>query len=774
MAAPVPTVTVSHSQDGPPLSAFARRSSSVNYAAAAAAASSAQQFNTNLLDVFNFHLPAASPGVVGAPRFGRRPSIGTATLSGMDIITTSSIGGQFILEDKLDSVFSLETTYCKDFECCGMNFPSLHELTAHYEEVHVTFRPVEPRLLDSVNEEEETRDSTHPSTPSPTLTAGMPYLSQPNAPATPNSSMSSLVGNGVPVSTYSNQSSELNFSAGPSLQEVSHLRDGVEQLSIQKNSFSPPYNAGGDSSRQHNGFDNLQQNGQPNNFAAVPGLPVQQTPGCHFDSGNTNLVTPTPKRPRAPSFSLEGGDSGKRSRSQFLEGGYGYGNNPGMDEPKPFAEQSMRFHQGPTFYSTDIMNIQQHARQSSQQYEQSSPPRSFAQHTDSFTRPEFQPYLGASVSLPDFSSPRQYGGLPVSGSGPAPIHLQLTPRPQSPHLIGADMRNGQLPNPHLQHLIHEDPTIPMNQPNRTPTPFMFNSNSIMPMATPPQRPASTPIMPIPNGFQPETHDQFQPPSLPQPFSFPMRHPQFEGSHQQMHSAPILEVPQNLRKPITPSVKNGSPPAHSMSVSASIDSNGTKRYRCPKPWCSKAYKNSNGLKYHLEHGNCELDSSSAESLDFSPTTLTTTTNNNLGSSSSLSSSNGCESDDNSSTPPTDIKITYKPYWCRVSGCGKKYKNLNGLKYHGKVSHPELDFKGDVKGHTPDLRASMAAAVTAAAAAQAHAQAQHVQQQQHQVPSHIPQPPQPQMLPEQVRMQIPPPVPMMNMVDVAGVQGPPLFT
>ncbi|KAJ3062531.1 hypothetical protein HK102_008734, partial [Quaeritorhiza haematococci] len=83
-----------------------------------------------------------------------------------------------------------------------------------------------------------------------------------------------------------------------------------------------------------------------------------------------------------------------------------------------------------------------------------------------------------------------------------------------------------------------------------------------------------------------------------------------------------------------------------------DANGkTHRvYKCPKPYCSKVYKNSNGLKYHLERGSCELDYSSATELDPSdpgPSTL-------------------------------NIKITHRPYWCRVNGCGKRYKNLNGLK------------------------------------------------------------------------------------------------
>ncbi|KAJ7715428.1 hypothetical protein B0H14DRAFT_2176447, partial [Mycena olivaceomarginata] len=27
------------------------------------------------------------------------------------------------------------------------------------------------------------------------------------------------------------------------------------------------------------------------------------------------------------------------------------------------------------------------------------------------------------------------------------------------------------------------------------------------------------------------------------------------------------------------------------------------WRCPRPNCSKAYKQANGLKYHLKHGSC---------------------------------------------------------------------------------------------------------------------------------------------------------------------------
>ncbi|KAJ1533973.1 hypothetical protein HK405_000229, partial [Cladochytrium tenue] len=48
-------------------------------------------------------------------------------------------------------------------------------------------------------------------------------------------------------------------------------------------------------------------------------------------------------------------------------------------------------------------------------------------------------------------------------------------------------------------------------------------------------------------------------------------------------------------------------------------------------------------------------------------------------------------------PADIRIAHRPYWCRVAGCGRRYKNLNGLKYHGRVAHPDRSFLDDVKGH-----------------------------------------------------------------------------
>lgn len=69
----------------------------------------------------------------------------------------------------------------------------------------------------------------------------------------------------------------------------------------------------------------------------------------------------------------------------------------------------------------------------------------------------------------------------------------------------------------------------------------------------------------------------------------------------------------------------------------------KPYKCPVGGCDKAYKNPNGLKYHNQHGHCNMTADDSES------------------------------------------IASKPYQCTIGDCGKRYKNLNGLKYHIEHSH-----------------------------------------------------------------------------------------
>lgn len=82
----------------------------------------------------------------------------------------------------------------------------------------------------------------------------------------------------------------------------------------------------------------------------------------------------------------------------------------------------------------------------------------------------------------------------------------------------------------------------------------------------------------------------------------------------------------------------------------------KPYKCPVIGCEKTYKNQNGLKYHKLHGHQNQTLHLNEDGTYSIV------------------------DPLSNTPyPDGMGMEKdKPYRCEV--CGKRYKNLNGLKYH----------------------------------------------------------------------------------------------
>ncbi|MCJ1309663.1 Transcriptional regulator of ribosomal biogenesis proteins [Agyrium rufum] len=88
----------------------------------------------------------------------------------------------------------------------------------------------------------------------------------------------------------------------------------------------------------------------------------------------------------------------------------------------------------------------------------------------------------------------------------------------------------------------------------------------------------------------------------------------------------------------------------------------KPFRCPVIGCEKAYKNQNGLKYHKSHGHNNQQLHENNDGTFSivdPATLTP-------------------------YPGTLGMEKEKPFKCEI--CGKRYKNLNGLKYHKSHSTP----------------------------------------------------------------------------------------
>ncbi|AEO70260.1 uncharacterized protein THITE_2121456 [Thermothielavioides terrestris NRRL 8126] len=93
----------------------------------------------------------------------------------------------------------------------------------------------------------------------------------------------------------------------------------------------------------------------------------------------------------------------------------------------------------------------------------------------------------------------------------------------------------------------------------------------------------------------------------------------------------------------------------------------KPFRCPVIGCEKAYKNQNGLKYHKTHGHSTQQLHENGDGTFSIVNPETST----------------------PYPGTLGMEKQKPFKCDV--CGKRYKNLNGLKYHKQHSpmcDPEL--------------------------------------------------------------------------------------
>lgn len=90
-----------------------------------------------------------------------------------------------------------------------------------------------------------------------------------------------------------------------------------------------------------------------------------------------------------------------------------------------------------------------------------------------------------------------------------------------------------------------------------------------------------------------------------------------------------------------------------------------RFKCPHPHCKKLYKNSNGLKYHLEKGNCEYVT--LENIDVS---------------------------DSPRPKGKAGKVVNRRFYCLL--CQKEYRNLNGLRYHASREHEDVDFDTQIKG------------------------------------------------------------------------------
>ena len=171
---------------------------------------------------------------------------------------------------------------------------------------------------------------------------------------------------------------------------------------------------------------------------------------------------------------------------------------------------------------------------------------------------------------------------------------------------------------------------------------------------------------------------------------------------------------------TPGTPTTSASASSTAASTPADSPAAEHrpYKCPAPGCDKAYKQMNGLKYHRLHGHCNQNlrqvnnnELGAENTQESGSADASANKGSNGAAASLAGLAGASSTSASQGPdlrafgiettgsqasagqrdtpsPSPSKSSSaaanaqpeKTYVCQVGNCDKRYKNLNGLRYH----------------------------------------------------------------------------------------------
>lgn len=111
----------------------------------------------------------------------------------------------------------------------------------------------------------------------------------------------------------------------------------------------------------------------------------------------------------------------------------------------------------------------------------------------------------------------------------------------------------------------------------------------------------------------------------------------------------------------------------------------KPFRCPVIGCEKAYKNQNGLKYHKAvSGTSQMQTLSYMSIQVTNTAIQHGHNNQQLHDNADGTFSIVNPETSAPYPGTLGMEKEKPYRCEV--CGKRYKNLNGLKYHKSHSPP----------------------------------------------------------------------------------------
>ncbi|GAA5896213.1 zinc-coordinating transcription factor SFP1 [Sporobolomyces salmoneus] len=108
----------------------------------------------------------------------------------------------------------------------------------------------------------------------------------------------------------------------------------------------------------------------------------------------------------------------------------------------------------------------------------------------------------------------------------------------------------------------------------------------------------------------------------------------------------------------------------------------KPFKCTVPGCEKSYKQQNGLKYHRIHGHTGDKATAAQAAYQQQQQQQAALLAQQQAAQQAAAAQQAQQAYYWATNggKIDPKIEGKPYVCHVASCGKRYKNMNGLRYH----------------------------------------------------------------------------------------------
>ncbi|KAJ7710941.1 hypothetical protein B0H17DRAFT_1190607 [Mycena rosella] len=177
----------------------------------------------------------------------------------------------------------------------------------------------------------------------------------------------------------------------------------------------------------------------------------------------------------------------------------------------------------------------------------------------------------------------------------------------------------------------------------------------------------------PGGFTPQYVADYTPDStvIPSPELAFVTGEELQSKAKRSPPPPASPVPATPSRSSTPT-STQAPVAHSPATPAAAMRPATtgpsiRRFCCPKPYCSKSYKQKSGLEYHMTRGSCNYGPS--EYLEAVHALL------------ERKRATGGEP---SQAELNEVEALVRPFACGVGDCTRRYKNMKGLRYHSQHS------------------------------------------------------------------------------------------